>query len=78
MAQTQDLTCVHRWILSEPSKGSISGTCRRCGARKVYSSGIQPLQPPPEDSEDEEEEVEVLEGAALAESIKSMKREVLV
>jgi len=75
VVQAQDLTCVHRWILSEPSKGSISGTCRRCGAHKRYPAGIE-LPPPPE--EDEEEEEEVLDLPALAASIKAMKREILV
>ncbi len=75
MVQTQELTCIHRWILSQPSKGSISGTCRHCGARKNYPAGIQ-LPPPPEEDE-EEEEVE-LDLEALAASIATMERHVLV
>jgi hypothetical protein len=71
--QDHEMSCVHRWILSEPSKGSVRGTCRRCGARRSYPSGIQ-LPPPPGD---EEEEV-VLDLPALAAAIKSMKREILV
>jgi hypothetical protein len=70
------MMCVHRWILSEPSRGSVNGTCRRCGAQRSYPAGIQ-LPPPPEEPE-EEEEVVVLEGPALAASIASMERHVLV
>lgn len=76
MVQAHDIACVHRWMLSEPSKGSIRGSCRRCGAQKSYPAGIE-LPPPPEEGEEEEEEPE-LDLAVLAASIKSMKREVLV
>lgn len=76
MVQTSTLACTHRWILSEPSKGSIAGFCRRCGAQKRYPASPE-LPPPPEEGEEEEEE-EVLDLAELAASIKSMKREVLV
>ena len=76
MEETSSITCVHRWILAEPSMGSISGTCRRCGAKRSYPAGIEPPPPPAED--EEEEEVVVEEMPALAASIKSMKREVLV
>ncbi len=76
VAETSTSTCIHRWILSEPSKGSISGTCRRCGAKRSYPAGIQ-LPPPPAEPE-EEEEVVVEEMPALAASIKSLKREALV
>lgn len=76
MVQVQELTCVHRWILSQPSRGSISGTCRHCGARKNYPAGIQ-LPPPPEEDEEPEEEVE-LDLEALAASIATMERSALV
>ena len=75
MEETRDTSCVHRWILSEPSKGSVTGICRRCDARRSYPAGID-LPPPPEEEEDEEE-VD-LDLPALAASIKAMKREVLV
>lgn len=76
MVHVDELTCVHRWILSEPSRGAIRGICRRCGAQKSYPSGIE-LPPPPEEGTEEEEEPE-LDLATLAASINSMKREVLV
>jgi hypothetical protein len=68
-----EMSCVHRWILSEPSRGSVRGTCRRCGAHRSYAAGIE-LPPPPEDEDDEV----VLDLPALAAAIKSMKREILV
>ncbi len=74
MEETRDTSCVHRWILSEPSRGSVTGICRRCDAQRSYPAGIG-LPPPPE--EEEEEEVE-LDLPALAAAIKSMKREALV
>jgi hypothetical protein len=61
-------------MLSEPSRGSIRGSCRRCGAQKSYPAGIE-LPPPPEEGEEEEPELDL---AVLAASIKSMKREALV
>ena len=76
MVQTHELTCVHRWILSQPSRGSISGNCRRCGAKKSYPAGIE-LPPPPQEGEPGEEEVE-MDLETLAASIASMERHVLV
>ena len=29
-------TCVHHWLLSEPTNGRILGRCRRCDATRVY------------------------------------------
>ena len=75
MEQDHDVSCVHRWILSEPSRGSVRGHCRRCGAQRSYPAGIE-LPPPPEEGEEEEEVV--LDLPALAAAIKSMKREILV
>ena len=41
--QTADATpppeapsCVHHWVLSDPSNGRILGRCRRCDATRVY------------------------------------------
>ena len=31
-------TCVHHWVLSDPSDGMIPATCKRCGADKGYST----------------------------------------
>ena len=76
MIQAQDLTCIHRWILSEPSKGRVTGSCRRCGATKSYPAGIE-MPPPPQEPEEEEEE-EVLDVPELAASLASMERHVLV
>ena len=73
MAQDHNGSCIHRWILSDPSRGSIKGNCRRCGAQRSYPAGID-LPPPPEE---EEEEVE-LDLPALAASIASMERHALV
>ena len=34
-------SCVHHWVLTEPSARKILGVCRRCGARKSYPCGIE-------------------------------------
>lgn len=28
--------CIHHWVLREPSRGEVAGSCKRCGARKVF------------------------------------------
>ena len=73
--ETRDTSCVHRWILSEPSRGSVTGICRRCDARRSYPAGIGLPPPPEEEAEEEEPELDL---AVLAASIRSMKREALV
>lgn len=45
MQGRQSTPCIHRWILSEPRQGSIEGTCRRCGARRTYPSGLEFPEP---------------------------------
>jgi len=37
-------TCTHRWVLGEPARGGIQGTCRRCGASRIYPSGLEPAE----------------------------------
>ena len=29
-------SCVHHWLLSEPTNGRILGRCKRCDATRVY------------------------------------------
>lgn len=31
-------TCVHHWVLGEPSRAGTKGTCRRCGIERLFSS----------------------------------------
>lgn len=41
-AVSQDApTCVHHWLLGDPVGGQIVGQCKRCGARRVYSTSIE-------------------------------------
>lgn len=32
----QPPTCMHHWVLGEPSHNAVSGRCKRCGATKVF------------------------------------------
>jgi hypothetical protein len=73
MVEERTLACVHRWVLAQPAQGSVSGECRRCGARRTYPAGID--LPPPAD--DEEPELDA-DAPALAKEILSMDRRVLV
>lgn len=41
MAQRQASPCIHWWLLSEPRNGGIDGICRRCGAQRIYPSGLE-------------------------------------
>jgi hypothetical protein len=29
-------TCVHHWMLGEPTSGMVVGRCRRCDATRIY------------------------------------------
>lgn len=31
-------TCIHHWVLGDPSNGEVVGRCKRCGAGRVFSS----------------------------------------
>ncbi|MEI6136134.1 MAG: hypothetical protein WCQ48_01790 [Chloroflexota bacterium] len=33
--------CVHHWLLGEPVGNQVAGHCKRCGARRLYSSSIE-------------------------------------
>lgn len=33
--------CIHRWVLGEPTLETVSGVCRRCGARRTYPSALE-------------------------------------
>lgn len=41
MVQAQTTTCIHRWVLSAPGARTVRGVCRRCGASRVYPSGLE-------------------------------------
>lgn len=42
MARTAN--CTHRWVLGEPARGGIQGGCRRCGASRIFPSGLEPAE----------------------------------
>jgi hypothetical protein len=42
--ESRTRTCTHRWVLGEPERGGIQGTCRRCGAQRTYPSGLEPIE----------------------------------
>ena len=46
MDRHQTTPCIHRWLLGEPHRGTIEGTCRRCGARRTYPSGLEMPEAP--------------------------------
>lgn len=33
--------CVHHWLLGEPVSNQVTGRCKRCGARRLYSNSIE-------------------------------------
>ena len=35
------LACVHHWLLGEPVSNQVTGRCKRCGARRLYSNSIE-------------------------------------
>lgn len=35
-AELEAPSCVHHWLLAEPTNGRILGRCRRCDATRVY------------------------------------------
>jgi hypothetical protein len=30
-------SCVHHWLLGDPTQGQVVGRCKRCGATRVYA-----------------------------------------
>ena len=34
-------SCVHHWVLSDPSEGAITGRCKRCGGERVFASHVE-------------------------------------
>ena len=48
MVRQEAIQCVHRWVLSDPHRGSVRGLCRRCGASRNYPSGLQPPETVPD------------------------------
>lgn len=60
--------CTHRWVLSEPSLNSVSGTCRNCGAHRTYPSVLELYQSTPDYQElDRKNVVQSMELAAAGE-----------
>jgi hypothetical protein len=37
--------CAHHWLLGSPMAGAIHGTCRKCGAVRVYPAVLDDLDP---------------------------------
>ena len=44
MARKQATICTHRWMLGDPGFRQVRGVCRRCGARKLFPSGLEIMQ----------------------------------
>ena len=38
-------TCAHHWVLGQPRAGAIDGTCRKCGAVRIYPAVLDDLDP---------------------------------
>ena len=41
MERQQTLACVHRWVLGEPQLRGTKGSCRRCGAQRLFPSRLE-------------------------------------
>ena len=65
--------CIHRWILGEPQRGSVNGTCRRCGAHRAFPAGLEAPAPAPEG-----EEEPVLDSPELASAVSSLAKHALI
>lgn len=36
IVDTEQPSCVHHWLLGEPTSGLVVGRCKRCDATRVY------------------------------------------
>ena len=45
-------SCIHHWILSDPTEGAVSGRCKRCGGERLFSA-----RPEGADRVDDDEEL---------------------
>ena len=73
VAQSQTGECVHRWVLGAPQRGSVKGTCRRCGAHRAFPAALEVPAPAPEG-----EEEPVLDVPALASAVSSLGKHALI
>jgi len=71
--QVQRDACVHHWVLGELQRGSVNGTCRRCGAQRAFSAVLEAPAPAPEG-----EEEPVLDVPALASAVSSLGKHALI
>ncbi len=51
MDDTHTTSCIHRWILGEPTMNTVSGVCRKCGAHRRYPSTLQLYEATPDYAE---------------------------
>lgn len=35
--------CVHHWLLASPDGGLIRGTCKHCGAERLFPPSLDPI-----------------------------------
>ena len=40
MEEPETAACIHHWVLGEPRRGKVRGTCRRCGMFRTYPSAM--------------------------------------
>jgi hypothetical protein len=38
-------SCAHHWVLGQPQAGTIDGTCRKCGAVRIYPAVLDDIDP---------------------------------
>jgi hypothetical protein len=43
--KAMSINCAHHWVLGQPKAGTIDGTCRKCGAVRVYPAVLDDLDP---------------------------------
>ncbi len=68
MDDTHTTSCIHRWILGEPTMNTVSGVCRKCGAQRRYPSTLQLYEATPDYAElDRNKVVRSLEIASMGE-----------
>jgi hypothetical protein len=53
MEDTTNNGCIHRWVLGEPGLGGISGSCRNCGASRLYPASLDMYEHVPDYDEQE-------------------------
>ena len=41
-----EVDCRHHWLLGQPAAGSVAGTCRKCGAERLFPAALDEIDRP--------------------------------